>query len=372
MARRGENIRKRKDGRWEGRYTAHGKGGAKVHSVYAKTYCEVKEKLEGAKRESKKAAFAASKRNLDLQSLTVNLLAKEWLLSVKNSHKYSTYVKYQNIFLHYIKEPFGDLPIYSVSEDILVGAAPAKSQSISNSVYCVMNQIIGYAEKEYKVQGVHLQKEKRRRNSDAVKTLTKSEQGRLLKTLSKNMDCSKMGIYLCLMTGLRLGEICSMKWSDIDWEAKTMHVNRTIQRVQVAEALPRTRLLEQEPKTACSKREIPLSEQAVLILTRFRGRKDGYLLNNREKPMDPRTLQNHFKRCLKDAGLNDLNFHVLRHSFATNCIETGADVKSVSELLGHSDVHITLNRYVHPAFETKRGYVNALDALCGQGGTAAY
>ena len=88
--------------------------------------------------------------------------------------------------------------------------------------------------------------------------------------------------------------------------------------------------------------------------------------------MDPRTLQNHFKRCLKDAGLNDLNFHVLRHSFATNCIETGADVKSVSELLGHSDVHITLNRYVHPAFETKRGYVNALDALCSQGGTAAY
>ena len=178
------------------------------------------------------------------------------------------------------------------------------------------------------------------------------------------MDIYKLGIYICLFTGLRLGELCALKWSDLDMNLKLLHVNSTVQRIRVSDKQTKTCLIETPPKSFCSKREIPISDQLYQFLKEFHCQDKNVL--NGKAPMEPRTMQNKFKKYLKLSGIRDTNFHTLRHTFATNCIQMGADVKSVSEVLGHSDVKITLNRYVHPSMETKRSYLNALSDISGQ------
>ena len=187
--------------------------------------------------------------------------------------------------------------------------------------------------------------------------------------LHKDMDISKAGIFLCLSTGLRLGEICSLKWGDIDSERGLLRVSRTVQRIKSKEGPAKTILLETAPKSVFSNREIPIPDTLLSLLMPFRRAEQEYVLCT-NRPMEPRTYQNHFKKYLGDIKVPDYNFHTLRHTFATNCIDRGMDIKSLSEILGHSNVQITLDRYVHPSMDMKRKYINALSAdygqLCGQ------
>ena len=179
------------------------------------------------------------------------------------------------------------------------------------------------------------------------------------------MDISKAGIFLCLSTGLRLGEICSLKWVDIDQERRLLHVNRTVQRIKSKEGPAKTVLLETAPKSVFSNREIPMPDTLLALLMPFKKAGQEYILCT-NKPMEPRTYQNHFKRYLGETKIPNYNFHTLRHTFATNCIDSGMDIKSLSEILGHSNVQITLDRYVHPSMDTKRKYINALSVDYGQ------
>ena len=126
----------------------------------------------------------------------------------------------------------------------------------------------------------------------------------------------------------------------------------------------KTVLLETTPKSAYSHREIPLPDTIMELFAHFFHDKDYIFGTN--KPLDPRSLQYHFKKILKEADLPNVNFHILRHTFSTNCIEDGTDVKSLSEMLGHSDVHITMNRYVHPSMDTKRKHMDSLSKFYGQ------
>lgn len=169
---------------------------------------------------------------------------------------------------------------------------------------------------------------------------------------------------LCLFTGLRLGELCALKWSDVDWENSTLTVNRTVQRLYVEGYKTLTVLKETLPKSEYSRREVPLSDAVLEILEKLRN--DREYVFGEDRPLEPRTVQYHFKKILKEAGMEDKNFHVLRHTFSTNCIERGVDVKSLSEILGHSDVQITLNRYVHPSMDAKRRHMNNLSSFYGQ------
>lgn len=366
MSRRGENIRKRSDGRWEGRYTEHLSGKSKTHSVYARSYTAVREKLIAAKA-------AAGTKKEDRQELlekipaqiTFHEAAEGWLEEIKKTKKYSTYVKYRGIYEKHIHKSFGSLPISDINSDILAKQMEIGiSDSLCKSIYCVFHHIIAFASVQYQTPEIHLRRYVVHTKVIPAKILTISEQRKLILFLHQDMDRSKLGILICLSTGLRLGEICALKWSDIDMEAKILHVGRTVSRVALENAQTKTALLETAPKTACSRREIPISDSLSQILQRFQNQ-DTYLLN-KKKPMDPRTYQNRFKSYLEAAGIEDTHFHVLRHTFATNCISNGADVKSVSEMLGHSDVKITLNRYVHPTVETKRSHMNTLSSIYGQ------
>ena len=162
--------------------------------------------------------------------------------------------------------------------------------------------------------------------------------------------------------GLRLGEICALKWDDIDFESRTLHINRTVQRLECQDNASgkKTILYEGTPKTPHSVREIPIPEFLYSILLSYHTSCEGVYFLHPFTPMDPRTYQYKFQSFLRKANIEPTHFHALRHTFATNCINSGADAKSVSEILGHADVNITLNRYVHPGMENKRNILNSM------------
>lgn len=368
MARKGENIRKRSDGRWEGRYIIYENDVKKVKSIYAPTYREAKQKLIQQKNLVAEQELLHSKEiQVNLESiLTIEKVAEEWLIhtetQLEKEIKYSTFIKYKYIYQHYIKDIFGDSTLETLSDEyVLQHLDNSLSQSTTRSMYCVLNHILDFASSKYQISRRVLKRTAVKSSKNFIDVLNISEQTQLIQCLQCDMDIYKLGIYICLFTGLRLGEVCALRWSDIDMRCKLLHVNQTVQRIQTTDDDTKTTLLETSPKSFYSQREIPISDQLCVLLQEFECC-DKYVLNG-NTPLEPRTMQNRFKKCLKQAGIRNTNFHTLRHTFATNCIQMGADIKSVSEVLGHSDVKITLNRYVHPSMETKRGYMNSLSSF---------
>ncbi len=363
MARHGENIRKRKDGRWEGRYAVFSeeKGKKIYRSVYADTYNGVRKKLELQKNLLKSEASGHTGQ-IEAHPILFSNTAKEWLSEVKCDKKISTYVKYRTVYKKHIEPLLQETAVSDVSCDLADMISGHLSESMKKSVYCVLNQIFKYASQKYGIEVPALKKYTFTVRKKPVQVLSKKEQEKLVSALNQKTDVYKMAVLLGLFTGLRLGELCALKWSDIDFGNKILMVRRTVQRLSTGSS--GTVLVETAPKSEYSRREIPLPETAVTLLIKFRN-KNEYIFGV-DKPLEPRTLQYHFKKILKEANLQDKNFHMLRHTFSTNCIERGTDVKSLSELLGHSDVQITLNRYVHPSMETKRQYLNSLSQFYGQ------
>lgn len=377
MSRRGDNIRKRADGRWEGRYRIVSADGEKHYrSVYGKTYGEVKEKLADMTCTVKKPELFFPNENIIGEEKTgcdigFCSLVEEWLETIEKSRKYSTYIKYKSLYQCHIERLFtDDIFAYMTNGHIQDRIATLEvSDATRYSILTVIKQVMRYAERQYGYPMPSITNCSLRKKSRSIEIMNRTEQARLMQFLYEDMDISKAGIFLCLSTGLRLGEVCSLKWADIDTEHMLLHVNRTVQRIKSKEGPAKTALLETAPKSIFSDREIPMPDSLLSILMTFQKAGQEYVLCT-DKPMEPRTYQNHFKRYLKTIQIPDYNFHTLRHTFATNCIDSGMDIKSLSEILGHSNVQITLDRYVHPSMDTKRKYINALSAdygqLCGQ------
>lgn len=372
MARHGENIRKRKDGRWEGRYPVYSaeKGKRVYRSVYGRTYDEAREKLTIQKNLVKTGRIVDGtekkyQTQILLRDIMLTDMLDEWLAAVKEKRKPSTYVKYRLICRNHLENNFRNITIAEITNSLVrEKISDTLSESVQKSIYCVLNQILKYASIQYSVKIAVLKKPVPEKKNRPVKVLSKKEQKTLISALYREMDLFKMGILLCLHTGLRLGELCALKWEDIDFENKILAVNRTVQRLYTDGYKTKTVLVETAPKSECSRREIPLTDSALELLVKSGTNKE-YIFGG-DKPMEPRTMQYHFKKIIKDINLQNQNFHILRHTFSTNCIEGGVDVKSLSEMLGHSDVKITLNRYVHPSMDTKRQHMNTLSRFYGQ------
>ena len=395
MARHGENIRKRKDGRWEGRYLVYSeeKGKKLYRSVYGRTYEAAKEKLTMKKISliEAKGLYAGNataekegsgkgggkKSGLEGQTQPENLMFSElaagWLGEVRQTRKASTYVKYSLVYRVHLEPVLREVKASGI-QDALDALGREKifdhlSESIRKSICCVLNQIVKFASRQHQITMLTIPVWDKlvfpeKKGNKPVEVLSRKEQAGLLPILFQKTDKAEMAVLLCLHTGLRLGELCALKWKDIDFGNRMVSVNQTVQRLYREGGKTKTVLLETEPKSEYSRREIPLP---VIILELFEKiRHEGNYVFGKDKPMEPRTLQNHFKRLLKKAGLKHKNFHALRHTFATNCIESGADIKSLSEILGHSDVQISLNRYVHPSMDSKRKYLDGLSRFYGQ------
>lgn len=188
-----------------------------------------------------------------------------------------------------------------------------------------------------------------------VPTLNKDEQTKLLTYLMENPSFENLSIAIVLCTGMRIGEICAIQFSDIDLDSEMIYVRRCYERITDFES-GKTKLIFSTPKTFHSRREIPIPTKIIKILKKSSGiiRQDYFLCSGKEKPTEPRILRNHFNQICDRIGIRHIKFHGLRHTFATRMIENKVDIKTASVILGHSDVKITMNTYVHPTDDGKR------------------
>lgn len=373
MPRRGENIYKRKDGRWEGRYIKEYdlNNKAKYGSVYAHSYIEVKNKLSLIKQYP-----SNNTPNADIYNKTFGEYASQWLSYIEKQIKHSTYVKYTNTIKNHIipfigNQTLGDITTERIKdfidEKLSSGNIKTKeglSTKTVKDMVSIIHLVIKYCnelgiESNCKFENIVIKTRKK-----SIENISKDEHIRLVHYLLNDIDNSKLGVLICLFTGLRIGEICAMKFEDISLCDKLINVNKTMQRVQTLSEMSnkKTEVIITSPKSDSSCRIIPLPDFIVDIIEQFYNNPKNFILTGTaDKYIEPRTMENRFKKYLKECNIKKYTFHQLRHSFATHCMEIGFDIKSLSEILGHSSVNITLNRYVHSSFELKRVNMNKLE-----------
>ncbi len=195
------------------------------------------------------------------------------------------------------------------------------------------------------------------REKHTIEVLSKTHQRKVMLYIQEHFTFRNLGVYICLSSGIRIGEICALTWEDIDTDNGIIKVRRTIQRIYTIEENTRkTELLLDTPKTKNSIREIPMSKELLKMLKPMKKivNNSFFVLTNDAKPTEPRTYRMYYKNLMEKLEIPALKFHGLRHSFATRCIESNCDYKTVSVLLGHSNISTTLNLYVHPNLEQKK------------------
>lgn len=370
MSRKGENITKRKDGRWEARliYGYDDSGKAKYKYFYADSYSKAKAKKEFAQSE----LFLQSSQ-IPPNALTINDLIGEFLIHKKATVKISTMAHYENILKNHVVNSLGtqklmylkSTTIDEFSRNLLTcgtKSGDGLSPKTVRDVLSLLHSLFKYAVKQKYMSSEILNFSMPRLPSKETVILKDEDRVVLENFAMQKKDSYRFGMLLCLYTGLRIGEICALKWSDIDFEQSTLSVKRTIQRVS-SDGNKKTELMIGEPKTRTSIRTIPLPSFLLSELTIQKiniRNNNAYVLTGRASPIEPSNYYMKYKRWLKKLDIKSYSFHALRHTFATSCIEKGFDAKSLSEILGHSDVKITLNRYVHPSMELKRQHMEKL------------
>ncbi len=375
MARKGENIYKRKDGRWEGRYiAAYGADGkAKYAYVYARSYSEVKKKLS-----ARKSGCIEKAANGSLNKKSFGSWCDEWIETKRQTVKASTFIRYRNMLDNHILPELGDVPITSISTALmsqfvqdglangrLDGKGGLSTKSMTD-ILVIAKDIFRYAQNSGVQTICNFKQIPMKRISHEMRVLSRLEEQRLISVLLNDMDRCKLGVYICLFTGLRIGELCALQWKNISFSEKTLKVEHTMQRLQVEDAHSeeKTRIIITEPKSCSSARVIPLPDFLLDILRPFAGAPNSFILSGeRSEYIEPRTMQNRFKKYLREGQIREANFHSLRHTFATRCVELGFDVKTLSEILGHSSVKITLDRYVHSSMEQKMMHMEKLSCI---------
>jgi len=360
MSKRGENIRKRKDGRWEGRYicgrTESGK--AIYHSIYGKTYGEAKEKLHAKRIEANEKAGGD-------KDVTFQFILNDWLKNNRIRYKLSTYTKYKYIIDKHIlpelgKEKMGNLHASRINSfldgKMSIGGLKTEgglSASYVRTMALIIDSALKYAAAEELCIPMKTSIKKPVIKKEQIQTLSCSECDCLAEYCYANLNNTNIGILISLNTGLRIGEICALKWSDIDVYSHLLHVNNTMSRVKDEE--DKWKWLVETPKTQASVRVIPISKRLFNALMKMKeSAVSDYVVSNYKGFTNPRTYEYRFHTEIRTGGVRDINFHVLRHTFATRCVEGGMDVKTLSELLGHSNVSITLSTYVHSSLELKK------------------
>ncbi len=311
---------------------------------------------------------------------TLGEYAEKWLETVRFQVKESTYVKYWNLLYSYIIPELGRLEWQALNRETVElfcgrmrSAGGQKQNGLSaktvTDIMSVLRRIFYYAADHGEVMPFNISSVTVKKEQKEMKILTRYEQDRLYKYLCANRSERNLGILICMFTGLRLGEICALKWEDISFSEQTIFVHRTMQRLQTKDDPERkTKIIITSPKSGSSVRRIPIPKELNKILSACRGRGKGYILTGRQDAyVEPRTMERHFAKVLEQAGIEKVNFHALRHTFATRCVEMEFDVKSLSEILGHANVNITLNRYVHPTMELKRKNMQKLSVLMAIG-----
>lgn len=303
---------------------------------------------------------------------------KDWLSVNKTRIKDSTYIKYFNIVYNHIlpflgntyPEEIDDLAVMKFG-NMLLESGSKNHDSLSpktvKDILLVLNSIIKHIRLFYKRDLPQVNITYPKRPKKDIRVLTAEEQKRLIEYLTTNIDNCKFGVMLAMYTGLRIGEICALKWGEISTENGAIHICSTMQRLQKADpdGQSKTEVFISSPKSDTSDRWIPMTDNVYdLCMAMKAGSPDAYVLTgSSEHFIEPRNLQYRFAKYMKDCRITGATFHTLRHTFATRCVEVGFEIKSLSEILGHSDVKITLNRYVHSSSQLKKENMDKLSTI---------
>ena len=378
MPKVGKNIYKRRDGRWEGRYIKDRDVSGKIiyGSVYGKTCADVKHRLSLAEDCTLNSLGSIDAIKYDL---TFAEIAAKWLPVISLKVKQSTHAGYLTTLNAHVLPMLGDYKIQNINSTIIGHFAMEKlekgrfdcsgglSSKTVRDILSIIKSVMDFAWNEkYIANRITISYPKHEQQT--IRVLTRYEQSALEAVLKTDLTIHKVGMLLCLYTGIRVGELCALRWQDISPMYDILFIRQTLQRIKNTDENGRkTKIHIDSPKSLCSERSIPLPKFLSLILRDFATDNRAYILSTEDSDFtEPRTMQNHFARAAKAANIADVNYHALRHTFATRCIEAGVDVKSLSEILGHANVNITLNRYVHPSFEHKRLGIDKLEQYIGK------
>ena len=297
----------------------------------------------------------------------------KWLQDKKNYIKESTYSNYSNIIFNYIIPFLGNYYIDSLNNYIIQnyilflfekGGKDNKGLSLKTikDILMIIKSSIKKSFYEYNIKPFSLKfNYPKIDNIKKMNILSKEEQNKIVKYILNNINNNNVGILLSLILGIRIGELCALKWGDFDLNNEIISINKTIQRIYIKDIDKKeTKIIISSPKTLSSNREIPITKDIIYILNKIKTNNNDYFLSGNNKYIEPRSYRNYFNNLLKKLNIKHYKFHSLRHTFATNCISYGFDYKIVSELLGHSNINTTLNIYVHPKMSQKKECINNL------------
>lgn len=288
---------------------------------------------------------------------TFEEVAALWLADKQQYVKRSTYCAYSLLLSNHLEPAFSqesDITEDMVQRFVMRKLHDGLSRNSVKDMLMVLKMILKYAVKHGYMPAhqidVIFPKVMR---PDRVEVLCRDDQKRLMSYLQDNFSFMNLGVYICLSAGLRIGEVCALTWDDLDVNAGVVRISKTIQRIYLDGS---TEVVMGAPKSVNSIREVPLAKELVKIVKPIKKvvNSSFYVLTNSPRPTEPRSYRNHFNRLMRQLDLPHLKFHGLRHSFATRCIESGCDYKTVSVLLGHSSISTTLNLYVHPNIDHKK------------------
>lgn len=304
---------------------------------------------------------------------SIREIAMAWKEDKRPYVKQSTFAAYMLILENHLLPHFGDndtLKEKAVQEFVLNKLNSGMSVKSVKDILIVLKMVmkfgvkhewIAYSEWDIKYPTSEQNKE--------LAVLTVAQHKKILNYICQNFTFRNLGIYISLSAGLRIGEVCALRWSDINVDDGTISVKRTIERIYVIEGKKRhTELIINTPKTKNSCRDIPMSKELLALLKPIKKivNTNFYVITNELSPTEPRTYRNYYKKLMKQLDIPKLKFHGLRHSFATRCIESNCDYKTVSVLLGHSNISTTLNLYVHPNMEQKKRCISKMFKSLGK------
>ena len=304
---------------------------------------------------------------------TVREIAAAWKEYKRPYVKQSTMAAYVLILENHVLPYFGDgdsLHEQAVQAFVLQKLGNGLSVKTVKDILIVLkmvmkfgvkNEWMTYCEWDIKYPTTSTNKE--------LEVLSVANHRKILNYIQSHFTFPWLGIYISLSTGLRIGEICALKWSDINIVDGTITISRTIERIYIIEGEKKhTEIVINTPKTKNSCREIPMSKELLAMIKPLKKvvNDDFYVLTNDERPTEPRTYRNHYNGLMAKLDIPKLKYHGLRHSFATRCIEAGCDYKTVSVLLGHSNISTTLDLYVHPNMEQKKRCITKMFKSLGK------